>query len=67
MSTVAILTTELETTIRQAGVQRGINASIQALTELQTEYTKLGIQIGVATLANAIKTLQALNIDEVEG
>ena len=50
---------------RQAGVQRGINASIQALEELRSRHNKRSS--GYNDLSLAITKLQALTIDQVEG
>ena len=50
---------------RQAGVQRGINASIQALEELRSRHSKRSS--GYNDLSLAIVKLQALTIDQVEG
>jgi hypothetical protein len=50
---------------RQAGVQRGINASIQALEELRSRHSKRSS--GYNDLSLAIMKLQALTIDQVEG
>lgn len=50
---------------RQAGVQRGINASIQALEELRSRHSKRSS--GYNDLSLAIVKLQALTIEEVEG
>jgi hypothetical protein len=50
---------------RQAGVQRGINASIQALEELRSRHNKRSS--GYNDLSMAINKLQALTINQVEG
>ena len=50
---------------RQAGVQRGISASIQALEELRSRHSKRSS--GYNDLSLAITKLQALTIDQVEG
>jgi hypothetical protein len=49
---------------RQAGVQRGINASIQLIEEMLPRHRKGSS--GRAELELVIKKLQALNIEEVE-
>lgn len=52
-------------TARQAGVKRGINASIQALEELRSRHGKRSS--GYNDLSLAIIKLQALTVEEVEG
>jgi hypothetical protein len=53
------------TNARQAGVKRGINASIQALEELRSRHGKRSS--GYNDLSLAIIKLQALTVEEVEG
>lgn len=49
---------------RRAGVQRGINASVQTLENLRSLHSKGSS--GYNDLTKAILTIQALDIDEVE-
>ena len=50
---------------RQAGVKRGINASITALEELRSRHNKRSS--GYNDLSLAIVKLQALTVEKVEG
>ena len=55
------------TKARQAGVKRGLNASVQALEELKAEYIRMGQSLAAGVVNTAIVKLQALTIEEVEG
>lgn len=52
---------------RQAGVRRGINASVEALEELKAEYIRIGQPMAAGVINTALVKLLALNIEEVEG
>jgi hypothetical protein len=70
MSTIEQMWNKIDDSIdtaRQAGVLRGLNASIQAMEDLKAEYIRMGQPMAAGVINTAIVKLMALTVDEVEG